>query len=186
MSKRISQPIKSAIKNYSLIWRRDSVRWKQSGVLCGRRSGRVIDFRGQIGVYVLYDEGRHPVYVGQTGQGKARLFSRLFAHTKDSLAERWRYFSWFGLLRVNEGSRTLVAWDDKSTHVSGTIGSMLNEIKGVLIAATTPEFNKQGAKFKGIARYRQIPYAEPEVLPARELRKRLSRIEKQLARLTRL
>lgn len=185
MAKRKAQSIKSVIKNYGLIWRRDAVRWRQSGDLPGRRSGRVIDFRGQIGVYVLYDEGRHPVYVGQTGKGEARLFSRLFAHTKDSLAERWRYFSWFGLLRVNRVSGKLAGWDDKATHISGTIGSMLNEIEGVLIAATTPEFNKQGAKFKGIARYRQIPYVEPEVLSAQELRKRLGRIEKKLGRLTR-
>jgi len=183
MARRKSQNIKSVLKNYGLIWRRDSVHWTQRGALQGRRSRRIIDFREQIGVYVLYDEGRHPIYVGQAGQGNARLFSRLLTHTKDGLAQRWRYFSWFGLLRVNKSGK-LTGWDDKSIHISGTIGSLLNEIEGVLIAATTPPFNKQGAKFRGIVRYRQVPYVEPELLSAKELRKVLDRIERKVDRLS--
>ena len=98
----------NSIKNYEIMWRRDSVFWGRGsnrGVLEGRRSGEIIDFREQIGVYVLYDEGRRPVYVGQAGQGNARLFKRLRAHRRDSLAHRWHYFSWFGLLPVNMSGR---------------------------------------------------------------------------------
>lgn len=167
------------------MWRRDSVFWglgSRKGVLQGRRSHRVIDFRKQIGVYVLYDEGRRPVYVGQAGQGNARLFSRLRSHRRDSLAPRWQYFSWFGLLRVNKSGR-LSGWDDKSKRVSGTIGSTLNEIEGVLIAATEPPFNKQGAKFQGIPRYRQVLHVEAEHVSLTQLRDILEGIDRKIEKL---
>lgn len=187
MAKAKTQNITSVIKNYGLIWRREAVFWggaRKKGKLEGRRSRRRIDFREQIGVYVLYDEGRHPIYVGQAGQGNARLFSRLRSHTRDNLAHRWRYFSWFGLLGVNKSGK-LTGWDDKTKRVSGTIGSMLNEIEGVLIAATEPPFNKQGAKFQGIARYRQVPYVEQQLLSQRQLRRLLTKIDKKIDRLSR-
>lgn len=85
---------KSFIKNYGLMWRRDLVSWgsgRKKGQLLGRRK-KVIDFRKQIGVYVLYNENRSAIYVGQAGQGESdRLFVRLRTHTHDRLAERWRY-----------------------------------------------------------------------------------------------
>ena len=48
----------------------------------------VIDFSNQIGVYVLYDRVCRPIYVGQAGQGSARLFNRLRTHRRDGLAHR--------------------------------------------------------------------------------------------------
>jgi hypothetical protein len=111
--RRKAKSIKTLIKNYGIMWRRDSVFWGRGsnrGVLEGRRSGKIIDFREQIGVYVLYDEGRRPIYIGQAGQGNARLFRRLRSHRRDSLAHRWHYFSWFGLLTVNKSGR-LSGWD---------------------------------------------------------------------------
>src|SRR5882757_3090737 len=92
--------VDAVIKNYGIMWRRDHIFWggsRQKGSLPGRRSSRVVEFHDQIGVYVLYDEARRPIYVGQAGQGNARLFTRLRSHTKDSLAHRWHYVSWFGL-----------------------------------------------------------------------------------------
>ena len=169
------------------MWRRDSVFWGtggNKGALVGRRSGNVIDFRQQIGVYVLYDEGRRPIYVGQAGQGNARLFPRLRAHRRDSLADRWQYFSWFGLLSVNLSGR-LSKWDDAAKRVSGTIKSTLNEIEGVLIAATEPAFNKQGAKFKGIARYRQVIHEFADYIPPIEIRDLLVSVNNKLDRMTR-
>lgn len=167
------------------MWRRDSVFWGRGykkGILQGRRSHRVIDFRRQIGVYVLYDEGRHPVYVGQAGQGNARLFSRLRNHRRDSLAHRWQYFSWFGLLTVNKSGQ-LSGWDNQAKRVSGTIGSTLNEIEGVLIAATEPPFNKQGAKFHGIPRYRQMSHIDAEHISLSQLRDTLMRIDRKIDKL---
>jgi hypothetical protein len=177
--------IRTVIKNYGLMWRRDAVHWGRGsnrGTLSGRRSGKIIDFRGQIGVYVLYDETRRPVYVGQAGQGNARLFNRLSTHTRDGLALRWQYFSWFGLLPVNR-SGGLSGWDAPDKGVRGTLRSTLNEIEGVLIAATEPAFNKQGAKFKGITRYRQVR-AAPEGISTSQLRDLVEDVSAKLDKLT--
>jgi hypothetical protein len=145
----------------------------------GRRSGKVIDFRDQIGVYVLYDEARRPIYVGQAGQGNARLFN----YRRDGLAYRWNYFSWFGLLAVNK-SGGLSGWDAPTKRVSGTMRSTLNEIEGVLIAATEPAFNKQGARFRGIARYRQVPHLDGDYTSPTQLREMLEDITSKLERLS--
>jgi len=175
---------KTVIKNYGLMWSRDAVFWGhggRKGTLEGQRKGQIIDFREQIGVYVLYDEGRHPIYVGQAGQGNARLFKRLRSHKGDHLADRWRYFSWFGLLAVKK-NKQLWGWDDKGKRVTGTIGSLLDEIEGVLIAATEPRFNKQGAKFKGIHQYQQVKNEDDEVSPS-ELRDLVKDLDEKIERL---
>jgi hypothetical protein len=169
---------KSVIKNYGLMWRRDSVFWgkgSKKGLLEGRRSGKIINFHDQIGVYVLYDESRRPVYVGQAGNGNAKLFRRLRAHRRDRLDLRWHYFSWFGLLSVNKNG-SLSGWSHATKRVGGTITSMLNEIEGVLIAATEPAFNKQGARFKGTHKYKQIPHPEADYVSLKQIRDMLVRL----------
>jgi hypothetical protein len=179
--KRKATGIKTVIKNYGLMWRRDSVFWgrgSNKGVLEGRHRGKVSDFREQVGVYVLYDEARRPIYVGQAGKGHG-LFNRLKNHRSDSLAHRWQYFGWFGLLAVNKTGR-LSGWDAPSKRVTGTLRSTLNEIEGVLIAATEPPFNKQGARFKGIARYRQVPHKDAEHVSPAQLSDLLKDINKKL------
>jgi hypothetical protein len=183
--RRRAKSVKTLIKNYGIMWRRDSVFWgraRNRGVLQGRRSGKIVDFREQIGVYVLYDEGRRPIYIGQAGQGNARLFRRLRSHRRDSLAHRWQYFSWFGLLTVKKNGG-LSGWDAPSKRISGTIASTLNEIEGVLIAATEPAFNKQGARFRGIGRYRQVPHEHADYIAPTDLRDLLTQISKKLGRL---
>jgi hypothetical protein len=185
--RRKAKSIKTLIKNYGLMWRRDSVFWGKGsnrGLLTGRRSGKIIDFRHQIGVYVLYDEARRPVYVGQAGQGKANLFNRLRSHRRDSLALRWHYFSWFGLLAVNKSGR-LSRWNAPSKRVSGTIQTTLNEIEGVLIAATEPAFNKQGARFRGISRYHQVGNPDADYVSPTELRDLLANISNKIKILAR-
>jgi hypothetical protein len=118
----------------------------------------------------------------EVGQGNARLFSRLRSHRRDSLAHRWQYFSWFGLLTVNKSGQ-LSGWDNQSKRVLGTIGSTLNEIEGVLIAATEPPFNKQGAKFRGIPRYRQMPHIDAEHISLSQLREILTGIDRKIDKL---
>ncbi|MGO8866963.1 MAG: GIY-YIG nuclease family protein [Alphaproteobacteria bacterium] len=177
-----AQNIRTVIKNYGLMWRRDSVFWSTrnaNGILNGQKSFRKINFCDQIGVYVLYDEARRPIYVGQTGQGKSRLFARLRSHRRDNLAHRWHYLSWFGMLKVNKNG-TLSGWDYPSKRVFGTIQSMLNEIEGVLIAATEPPFNKQGARFRGIEPYRQVADPRAEYVPSAKLRELLTDITQQI------
>jgi hypothetical protein len=182
--KRKTIGVKTVIKNYGLMWRRDSVFWgrgSNKGVLQGRRSRKIVDFREQVGVYVLYDEARRPIYVGQAGQ-RHGLFNRLKNHRSDSLAHRWQYFGWFGLLTVNKTGK-LSGWNAPSKRVSGTMRSTLNEIEGVLIAATEPPFNKQGARFQGIARYRQVPHVDAEHVSPMQLRDLLTDIDKKIGRL---
>jgi hypothetical protein len=62
----------------------------------------------------------------------------------------------------------------------GTLISTLNEIEGVLIAAMEPAFNKQGARFRGIARYRQVLHPEAEHVSPRQLRDLLKVIIRKL------
>jgi hypothetical protein len=172
--------IEAVIKNYGIMWRRDHIFWgrgSNKGCLEGRGSSRVVDFREQIGVYVLYDEARRPIYVGQAGQGNARLFIRLRTHTRDHLAHRWAYASWFGLLPVNRGNGRLSGRDDPEKRVRGTLRTTLNEIEGVLIAATEPAFNKQGARFRGIARYRQVKHNMAEAVSLAQIRDLIQKAE---------
>lgn len=57
-----------------------------------------------------------------------------------------------------------------------TIGTILNEIEGVLIAATEPAFNKHGANLRGILRYRQVQHIEAEHVSLSQLRDVLNAI----------
>lgn len=73
----------AVIKNYGLRWVRDRVEWGGRGVkgaLLGvprsAKSSNPVDFRDQIGVYVLYEPGFAPIYVGQAGFGQGTLFTR--------------------------------------------------------------------------------------------------------------
>jgi hypothetical protein len=171
------------------MWRRDQVSWNHSsknGELWGFFGGWDYDFAAQKGVYVLYDEGRKPIYVGQVGSGERRLFGRLRAHTHDQLQHRWQYFSWFGLLNVNPGSGNLTRRDDPAKRVRGTIRSMLNEIEGVLIAATEPPFNKQGARFRHIPRYKQVRPDKEKNVTTEELRSLITKVDLKVTRLIKI
>lgn len=136
------------IQCYGLFWREEDVYWNASknarlmGVPARAKTATPTDFHEQVGIYVLY-EGHQMIYVGQTGSGKRKLFSRLKAHTKDGLANRWDHFSWFGLRRP-------IAHGGLSTEKLRTSAGMniaLNHIEAVLIAAAEPALNKQGGRF---------------------------------------
>ena len=144
----------AVIKNYGLRWVRDRVEWGGRGVrgaLLGvhrsAKSSPPVDFREQIGVYVLYEPGFAPIYVGQAGFGQGTLFSRLKAHTRDHLRDRWSHFSWFGFKRVNENG-SLHAGQAASARTSVTYGSALDEIEGILIQVLEPRLNRQGAAWQ--------------------------------------
>lgn len=140
-----------AIKNYGLMWERANVFWgwaNVTGSLLGRnrKYRNRINFREQIGVYVLYDRAMAPIYVGQAGLGEANLFARLKTHSNTRLHHRWEYFSWFGLRRANANGG-LHGAQRATSRVSGELGKALNEIEAVLIAAMEPRFNKQGSRW---------------------------------------
>jgi hypothetical protein len=108
------------------------------------------------------------------------LFSRLQSHTRNHLAHRWQYFSWFGLVSVNKVGSVLSAWNDPAKKVSGTIKSTLNEIEGAIIAATEPTLNKQGATFTGSERYRQVQDQLTKVVTTKEIDKSIRHVEAKM------
>lgn len=156
------------IKNYGLRWARDSVNWGargRAGTLEGKlatlKSSEIVDFRDQIGIYVLYEPGFIPVYTGQAGVGTARLFNRLKNHQNDHLRDRWDYFSWFGFRAVTEAG-ALSERQNPDATTSITYSDALSEIEGILIEVLEPRLNKQGARWQQNAEeYVQEPVEAP-------------------------
>jgi len=147
------------IRNFGHLWERKYINYgrpKVKGHLKGyKNKARQIDFRDQIGIYVLFDRDLLPVYIGQAGRNQ-RLFGRLKQHESDHLWNRWEHFSWFGFRRVNKSSGELSLFDrlNKTFKVSGSL--LLNEIEGALITALEPKLNKQGARWKDVEEYFQF------------------------------
>ncbi len=146
------------IQSYGLRWEESYVYWgkgQQAGSLLGvparARSSPAIDFRGQIGIYVLYSN-HNPIYIGQTGSGQQKLLRRLKKHTRDTLAGRWDKFSWFGLRSVLANGNLSA----ETMRATASVAKALDHIEAVLIAATEPALNKQGGRFKGGVKYLQV------------------------------
>jgi hypothetical protein len=157
-----------AIENYGRRWRRDKVKWgagSNKGRLDGYRRGAksiIVDFRGQIGIYVLYNSAGDIVYVGQAGIGNARLFSRLKSHQKDHLRDRWTHFSWFGLRGVNLGNNKLSEYHKPQTSIRGRDRKdALHETEAVLISVVEPPLNRRGPNWQGAKEYLQ--YVDPAI-----------------------
>lgn len=117
------------IRSYGLLWSESDIHWgtgRQPGKLLGvparAKRSKPIDFREQIGIYVLY-HGHDMIYVGQAGARNARLFNRLKRHKKDHLADRWDHFSWFGLQWVKTGGALSTAkkMRPRASHSRSTI-----------------------------------------------------------------
>ena len=113
-----------------------------------------VNFREQIGVYILY-RNEKVVYVGQAGKGNSTLFSRLKNHMSDHLANRWDKFSWFGVRRVNKNGTLSQATGELNRTL--TSSEILDLLEGLLINVVEPPLNKQGAKWSGIEQYFQRP-----------------------------
>lgn len=167
------------IQNYGLYWRRDLIHWgkgRNKGHLKGSRAGGkksdIVDFRNQVGIYVLYDESFSVVYAGQAGKGNQRLFHRLGQHRKDRLADRWSRFSWFGHCWVTNGNT--LSQKNKSIHANLT--DVLNHIEGILIEAVEPPRNRQGGIFGD--KVRQYLQYEDETVIRRQVAETLERLEK--------
>lgn len=145
------------IKNYGLRWSREKVQWGSRGTpgeLCGKlsnlKSSDLVDFREQIGIYVLYETNFVPVYVGQAGLGTAKLFNRLKNHTNDHLRDRWVHFSWFGFRGATaDGGVSEKQHADARTTLQ--YSDALDEIEGILIQVLEPRLNRQGAKWQQTA-----------------------------------
>lgn len=140
-----------------MLWEKDKVAWGRPnvrGTLLGiRRDARrqaPVDFRDQAGIYVLYDESRVPLWIGQaTG-----LYDRLQQHRNDHLWNRWTYFTWFGFRRVNANG-TLALSNRLNWRVHGTAATARDEIEAVLIQVLEPRLNRQGSRWGETAEYLQ-------------------------------
>lgn len=183
------------IENYGRRWRREKIAWgagNSKGHLCGtlrRSKSTVVDFRDQIGIYVLFDPGGNVVYVGQAGMGKnKRLFGRLKDHRSDHLRDRWTHFSWFGLRGYNEKSKNevkpLAGYHKTTTAIRKKKRSdALHEVEAVLMSVVEPPLNKRGPNWMGSKEFLQyvdstMPQSPDEIV--HELPKKLAALTKQL------
>ena len=191
------------IQNVGLLWRRDKVDWsgrpgpngraKLEGYLRGKPEF-MVDFRDQIGIYLLIDDrfdDRKVVYVGEAGWGKSSLYSRLKSHNHNHLAARWTRFSWFGLRAVN-GDRTLRQNQGAGNRVvHRKRRQALDEYEALLLEILEPPLNKQGPKWTDTERYIQLraekaPPDDSEKLDlilkeVRVTKARLRKIQEQVA-----
>jgi hypothetical protein len=103
-----------------------------------------VDFRDQIAVYALFTPSREVVYIGQSGASDQRLFLRLRQHTQNTLRDRWEFFSWFGMRRVNETNRKLSDAQKPDSNCTGSNAEALDEIEAVLLQLFEPRLNKRG------------------------------------------
>jgi hypothetical protein len=141
------------IKNYGFLWERKHIfrgAGSNAGHLKGTSSGLpTADFRDQIGVYVLYDQFQNIVYIGQSGNGNASLFTRLKNHMDGGMWNRWQYFTWIGFRAVNQDG-SLSAQQHVESTVSGfRYSDALDEIEGILIEVIEPRLNKQSGRLRG-------------------------------------
>ena len=153
------------VKNFGHLWERQYLyrgRGNVPGHLKGLRSPKsdVVDFRDQIGVYVLHDKNLQSLYVGQAGYGESsRMLTRLKAHENDHLWNRWTHFSWFGFRKVT--GKGLHESMKPSSKVSVTGSDVIEQLEGLLITVLEPTLNKQGAVWKVAEEYFQ--HVEPEL-----------------------
>lgn len=146
------------IYNYGLFWHVDDIFWgkpAEEGMLLGvpakARSEQPVDFRYQSGIYALYAD-YDLVYIGQTGKGNQKLFTRLRTHRRQKLSGRWNRFSWFGTRRVlGNGVLANERLKSPSTHEEA-----LNHMEAKLISVGEPNLNRQGGTWGNkVVQYRQ-------------------------------
>jgi len=182
----------SIIKNYGFLWERKYIYRGAGGAgnaghLLGsvRVNGGVrVDFREQIGVYVLYDHNQKIVYVGQAGNGHADLFRRLGHHMIDDLRARWEYFSWIGFRGVNANG-TLSNHQKVDAQVTNyRYKDALNEIEGILIEVIEPKLNKQSGRLKEAQEYFQVVDAKMTEASIYDLRNDIEAMRIELNKLS--
>ena len=137
------------IRSIGLFWKRQNVYWRSAavngrllGVAKNKKGSGAINFRDQIGVYVLYAE-YEMVYIGSTGSDEASLYRRLKTHTRNDLSDRWDRFSWFGIRWVTKSGKL----SEISQNVRPTASQAIEHMEAILIHAAEPPLNRQGGKF---------------------------------------
>ena len=147
-----------AIQNFGMLWEREKVEWGRGAVrgqLLGKsqkaRRADPVDLRDQTGIYVLYDEQRTPIWIGQA----EKIFKRLNDHRRDQLWNRWTYFTWFGFRRVNANG-TLGLAERFDWGLKGNVAEARDEIEAVLIQVLEPKLNRQGSRWGDTTEYLQF------------------------------
>ena len=152
------------IRAYGLFWSADEVEWFPGGgnrgryMLLGHQGERqprlrVVDFRMQAGIYILY--GNYgPYYVGKAD----RLGRRLKQHQKDRHMGRWNRFSWFGFRPVlmSRGPDGISPLRDLRTKTRGPMDKQISELEALLIRALGLENNYAKMRFPGAEPWDQV------------------------------
>lgn len=135
----------SVISAFGMYWRRDFVVWAKSAKILGQQQvgAKVVDFAGQVGVYLLHDRDRI-IYVGRVVDRS--LGRRLFEHTVDRLGGRWDRFSWFGILPVAEDGNLI-----ERTLMHLPPADLIGAFESLLIEALEPPQNRRrGDELKAV------------------------------------
>ncbi len=159
------------IRFYGLYWRKSAVEWQRHQLLgqpkgwMGKgkiaksfdRSAVQMNFWGQKGVYILYDDGLQPVYAGQAGltrknsDGGQSIGARLNSHSQGVYRNGWSLFSWFGFLETPrialktavEADRMKPNWTFNAQSDS-ELNQLLASFEAILIEGFAPRFNARG------------------------------------------
>ncbi|MEO5361439.1 MAG: GIY-YIG nuclease family protein [Nitrospirota bacterium] len=137
-----------------LYWHRKYITNAQ---LIGIYDGNEVDFAYQSGVYALYNSKYTCVYIGQAGSGdKTGLYSRLYDHTRDQLAKKWTYFSWFGFYSVNSLEKGFKYIYSAEYNIKTNVNELMNIMEAMLIGICEPNLNrKRGNDINLIEEYEQ-------------------------------
>lgn len=172
------------VKNFGHLWERRYL-YRGRGSIAGHLKGKVspkskeIDFREQIGVYVLYDKDMKAVYVGQAGYGESsRLLTRLKQHENDHLWNRWAYFSWYGIRQVTDTALHAAQSSESKYSVPGS--TLIEQLEGVLISVLEPSLNRQGAVWKEVEEYFQVIDDEVQEVSLNDLKDQFADFQRRL------
>ena len=133
-----------SLEAFGVYWERRRVKWNGQPRLFGRAHPKAdrVNLASQRGVYLLYDEHRVVVYVGQAT--KQSIWQRIAQHTLDRLTGRWQRFSWFGIRPVAEDGNL-------GSVATGTISPkrLIRTLEALLIEALEPRQNRAGSSYSG-------------------------------------
>lgn len=160
------------VRAYGLFWSRDEVDWQPGAGghfrLLGRVGSkaaklRVVDFRDQRGLYVLYSK-HGPYYVGIVTRGL--LGRRLRQHTLDEHGSRWDRFSWFGfrqVLRSKNLDGTCRLRELAESAFGSPIG-VISSLESVLIQVLGTPGNTKHGRFPDAEQWEQVRRDQVESL----------------------
>jgi hypothetical protein len=139
-------PESGVINAFGMFWERSKVLWGPAPHLYGQQQSesKLVDFGGQIGVYLLHD-AQGVVYVGRVTD--QTLGKRLYQHTVDRLSGRWNRFSWFGIYPVQSDG----CLKSSADYLQVGIDAIITTMEAVLIEGLEPRQNRRrGDEFKAV------------------------------------